>query len=275
MSAPEPGRHGQADGLRIALYQYAARDEAMDARLGQLDDAARRAAEEGAHVLITPEMFLSGYSVPADRIRAAAEPADGPGARAVAAIARRHGLAVVYGFPERDGARIHNAAQCIDAAGLTRAHHRKIRLAGPGERMVYAGGRGAEPVFELAGFRLSLLICYDVEFPELVRARALAGAELLVVPTALVTEHPFVAHHMVPTRAFENGIFVAYVNYAGFEGDADYLGESTLSGPEGEDRARADDRESLLIADVERGRIERARATLPYLDDARDLAGPG
>lgn len=263
-----------AASLRLALFQYAAREgEDAAARLERLDAAAADAATRGARLLVTPEMFASGYMVAPERIRAAAEGADGPFARGVAAVARRHGLAIAYGGPEAAaGGAVANTVRCIDADGAVLAEHRKIRLAGPGERAVYVpGSAGPGTVFELGGLRMALLICYDVEFPELVRARALAGAEVLLVPTALVREHPFVARHMVPTRAFENGVFVAYCNYAGREGSAAYLGESVVAGPEGTVAAIAGDTETLLIADVDRAAIERARSILPYLDDARGL----
>jgi len=73
-------------------------------------------------------------------------------------------------------------------------------------------------VFTIEGRRVALLICYDVEFPEAVRAVAATGAEVVIVPTALSEDWPFVARKMVPTRAFENGMFLLYANHAGREG---------------------------------------------------------
>jgi len=254
----------------IAVYQYAARDETPDDRLARLAEAAARAAAEGARLLVTPEMFLSGYAVPRALVHARAEPRDGPFAQAVAGIARARDLAIVYGYPESADGIVYNAAHCIGPDGRTLANHRKIELAGAGERDVYAPGDRLTS-FMLDGHRVAVLVCYDVEFPETVRRAALGGATLVAVPTALVDRHPFVAHRMVPTRAFENGVYVAYANYAGREGEASYLGASCVSGPTGGECARAGSEEALITATVDPARIREARATIPYLEDFRRL----
>jgi len=256
--------------LRIALYQYAARDESPSQRLARLEGAADHAVAQGARLLVTPEVFLSGYAVPHALTRERAEPGDGPFARAVAEIARGHDLAIVHGYPEAADGLVYNSALCIGPDGTPLANHRKMELSGASERAVYAAGEHTT-LFELDGHTIAVLICYDVEFPEIVRAQAFSGASAVVVPTALVDAHPFVARHMVPTRAFENGIYVAYVNYAGREGEASYLGESCVIGPGGEECARADAEEQVITAVVDPARIAEARMTLPYLDDAKDL----
>jgi len=266
---PDPNMSNTAV-LTIAVYQYAARDESPDARLERLAGAADHAAAQGARLLVTPEMFLCGYARPRDHVHAHAESADGPFARGVTDIARGRGLAIVYGYPEAADGVVYNAAQCIGPGGAPLANHRKLRLAGCDERETYTPGDGLT-TFELDGHRIGLLICYDVEFPETVRRAALAGSTLAAVPTALVERHPFVARHMVPTRAFENGMYVAYANYAGREGDAHYLGASCVSGPGGGDAARADADETLLIASVDSAAVARARARIPYLEDVRGL----
>ena len=86
--------------------------------------------------------------------------------------------------------------------------------------------------------RIALLICYEIEFPEAARNAALNGADLILAPTALGAQWGVVAHKLVPTRAFENGIFIAYANHAGREGEIEYLGESCIVDPMGNDLAR-------------------------------------
>ncbi|CAM5504952.1 Aliphatic amidase [Streptomyces glaucescens] len=86
---------------------------------------------------------------------------------------------------------------------------------------------------ELDGLRIGLMICYDVEFPENIRAHALAGTDLLLVPTAQMHPFQFVAEHLVPVRAFENQMYVAYVNRVGAEDEFEFVGLSTLAGPDG------------------------------------------
>lgn len=259
--------------LTVAVYQYAARDEDAAARLERLDAAAGEAAAGGARLLVTPEVFVSGYGVGRDAIHARAEPADGPSAGRAREIARRHGIALVLGYPEAADGVVYNAALCLGPDGVTLANHRKLLLSGSGEQETYARGE-AITTFELDGHRVGVLICYDAEYPEIVRATALAGATVLAVPTALVQRWPVVAHNMIPTRAFENGVYLAYANYAGRDPGFAYLGASCVCGPTGADCARAGADEAIISATVEPERVAAARADLPYLED-RGLLPPG
>jgi len=126
-------------------------------------------------------MFLTGYAIGED-VHRLAEPAEGPSAQAVAEIAVRHGLAVLYGYPEREGDAVHNAAQLIGPDGASLAGYRKTHLFGGFEREWFTPGEQAVVQAELDGLRLGIMICYDVEFPENVRSHALAGTDLLLVP---------------------------------------------------------------------------------------------
>lgn len=248
--------------LRIAVAQGCA--PGLDA----LDAAAAQAAERGARLLITPELSLTGY-VLGPQAAALAEPADGPAARQVRRIAARHGVAVVYGHPERDGAAVHNTAGLVGPDGTLLAAYRKTHLYGDQERAAFTPGTQQVVQADLDGLRIGLLICYDVEFPETVRAHALAGTDLLAVPTALMRPYEFVPRVLVPARAYENGLHLAYANRCGPEGDLDFAGLSCLAGPDGEVRARAGAGPELLIADVDPERNAAARAVTPYLTDRR------
>ena len=215
-------------------------------------------------LVICPELFLSGYNV-GDRIRRLAEPRAGPFAEAAAALARKRRIALIYGYPERDGGSVYNAAMCIGPNGGVLAHHRKLRLPNAFEQSNFAPG-DAYTFLELNGWKVAILVCYDIEFPEAVRGCARQGAQLIVAPTALRKQWSFVARNMVPTRAFENGIFVAYANYCGQEGDFEYLGESRFIGPMGQVISAAD-QETLLTAALDLQEIALARQDLHYVDD--------
>jgi len=236
--------------------------------LAVLADAARQAAEQGARLLVTDEMFLTGYAL-GDRVAELAEPAGGPAQARVAEIAARHRIGIVYGAPEREGDAVFNTARFVGPDGGLLAVYRKTHLFGDYERNVFTAG--AEPVVqaELDGVRIGLLICYDVEFPEPVRAHALAGTELLVVPTALMRPYEVVPRTLVPARAYENGLFLAYVNRCGPEGSYDFTGLSCLAGPDGVVRARAGGAGELLLADADLAMLRAARAQTPYLTDRR------
>ena len=254
--------------MRTALLQSSGRPGSVAENLKVLDAAAGRAAAAGALLLAAPEMFLTGYAI-GDDIGRLAEPADGESADVIADIAGRHGLAIAYGYPERDGETVFNSAQMISAEGIRLANYRKTHLFGCFERDHFTPGEQPVIQADLGGLTVGLMICYDVEFPENVRAHALAGTDLLVVPTAQMHPFQFVAESMIPVRAFENQMYVAYVNRVGREGEFDFVGLSALAGPDGVARARAGRGEELVFADADPAFLAASREANPYLKDRR------
>ncbi|AWK85321.1 carbon-nitrogen hydrolase family protein [Azospirillum thermophilum] len=255
--------------MRIALFQTGG----GDGKAGTLDRIGRAAAEAaagGGALLICPEMVLTGYDIGPDAVRAGAEPADGPSAARLAETARASGIAILYGYPERgaDGA-VYNAAQLIGPDGRPLLNQRKTHLYGELDRSCFAAGPDAFALAEVGGLRCGVLICYDVEFPELVRRHALAGADAVLVPTALMDPYRIVAETIVPARAFENGLYVAYANRCGREGRLTYCGLSTVAGPDGSVLARAGQSEELLVAELDPARLAALRAAGTHLDDRR------
>ncbi|MFE5242693.1 MULTISPECIES: carbon-nitrogen hydrolase family protein [unclassified Streptomyces] len=252
--------------LRTALLQSSGRPGAVDDNLATLDEAAGRAAAAGARLLVCPELYLTGYAV-GEALPALAEPADGPGARAVADICVRHGLALHYGYPERAGDALFNASLLIGPDGTTLGAYRKTHLYGDFEQKWFTPGERPVVQAELDGVRVGMLICYDVEFPENVRAHALAGTELLLVPTALMHPYPFVAESVVPVRAFESQMYIAYVNRTGREGEFEFTGLSCLAAPDGTVRTRAGRGEELVVGEVDPALLSASRTANPYLRD--------
>ncbi|MDQ6527335.1 carbon-nitrogen hydrolase family protein [Nocardioides sp. LHD-245] len=258
----------RAAELVVAVWQPDGPLLDVPAALDALDAAAADAAGRGARLLVGPELTLTGYDI-APQAADLAEPAGGPMARAVAEIARRHGLAIAWSWPERAGGRVHIAAELVDRDGSVLARHRKAHLYGPGEAAAYVPGDGAPAVGEIDGFQVGLLVCYDVEFPEQVRMVALAGADLLACPTALMAPYDAVSTLLVPARAFENQMAVAYANRAGSEHDLTYTGLSCVVGPDGVDLARADDRPGLVVGTLTSAALDAARSANTHLADRR------
>ncbi|MET9154191.1 carbon-nitrogen hydrolase family protein [Streptomyces griseoflavus] len=254
--------------MRTALLQSSGRPGNVAENLKVLDAAAARAAAAGAALLVTSELFLTGYAI-GDDIGRLAEPADGDAADAVADTAGRHGLAVAYGYPERDGDTVYNSVQLVGADGTRLANYRKTHLFGCFERDHFTPADRTVVQAELGGLTVGLMICYDVEFPENVRAHALAGTDLLLVPTAQMHPFQFVAESLVPVRAFENQMYIAYVNRVGQEGDLEFVGLSTLAAPDGVVRARAGRTEELVVGDADPVLLAASRENNPYLRDRR------
>lgn len=238
------------------------------ANLAQIGRAAQAAASFGAKLLVTPEMGVTGYAV-WDDIPRLAQPRDGAIIQAIAAMASQFNIAITAGFPERDGDTIYNAAVFAPPGGTPHIY-RKCHLFGPLEQAAFTPAATLCPIIEYAGIKIAMLICYDVEFPEMVRSLALAGAELLLVPTALPLGPPAarVANAMLPTRAFENHIFIIYADLCGTENGTPYQGSSVITGPDGAILAQAGSGETLLITQL--NPQSPGYATLdPYMTDRR------
>ncbi|MDH3659217.1 MAG: carbon-nitrogen hydrolase family protein [Alphaproteobacteria bacterium] len=256
--------------MKIAVFQGPAADHGVAGNLARMAELAKEAAHGGARLLILPEMYLTGYHIGPEAVARLAEPANGPSVERARAIARDRGLALLYGYPERDDqGRIYNAAILIDRDGGTLANHRKTHLFGDIDKSAFSPGERASTVAELDGVRIGILICYDVEFPENARLLALAGVDIVAVPTALMAPYDAIARTMVAARAYENQVFLAYANRTGSERELDYLGLSCILAPDGTELARAGRDEALITADLDFSRLKASRAINTYLRDRR------
>ncbi|OMH31451.1 nitrilase-related carbon-nitrogen hydrolase [Tersicoccus sp. Bi-70] len=255
--------------MRVAALQERAEPGDPAANLAMIAAAARQAADAGATVLVTPELFLTGYAP--ERIGASFDAAAIPALReGAASIARDAGIALVVSLPgtDADGA-LTITATLVDRNGRAALSYTKVHLFGPDEAAVFRPAEEAPGVVELDGVPTSLLICYDVEFPEAVRAAADAGAELVLVPTALSAGFEAVPQVLLRARALESQVALVYANHCGTEDGLDFLGHSVVVGPDGALLAEADAGTALLVADVPDDAVRRARAAVPYLAERR------
>ena len=213
--------------MRIALLQMVAMPGRCLRPISPcIARGAAEAARSGAELLIAPELATVGYGA-GDVIRGLAEPRDGAQIAGLSAIAAAHGLAIIAGFPERDGDHVYNSAVFTDGDAEP-VIYRKSHLYGAYERSLFTPSDPTATIVAWRGIRIGLLICYDVEFPENVRRLALGGADLVAVPTALPNSPnaAFISERMIPVRAFENQIFVAYANHTGHDDRFTYAGLS-------------------------------------------------
>lgn len=235
--------------MKLALIQMRPPGGAPDETLARIAGWLEPLGRLGVDLAVFPELVLPGYNRPAAH-GALAQTRDGLWSAQLAAMARAAGCGLAYGWAERDVGAVYNAASVIDASGRRVAHYRKIQLFGAMERASFAAGTEPPPVFELAGRRCGLLVCYDVEFPEHPRDLARRGAELVLVPTANPSGYGHVQDLLVPARACENGICLAYANYCGSDGEIAFGGGSLVAGPDGQALARAGAEEACLIVDL-------------------------
>ncbi|HEY9643457.1 MAG TPA: nitrilase-related carbon-nitrogen hydrolase, partial [Coleofasciculaceae cyanobacterium] len=197
--------------MQLAIYQGSGFAVDVPANLELLAKLSATVAAQGGDFLILPELFLTGYNI-GDAVWQVAEPFEGKSLQCVAQIARDHHLHLLVGYAEQADNTVYNSAALIDAEGDRVANYRKIHLFGSEERRLFTPGKHWV-IQTIAGFKVGILICFDVEFPEAVRALALQGAELIAAPTA--NGDARISKVVVPARALENQLFIAYANRAG------------------------------------------------------------
>ena len=263
------------DRMRVACVQLTSRADKA-ANLAKMDALIERAAGTGADVVVLPEKWNAIGT--ADDLFANAEQLEaGESVEAMAGWARSHGIVLVGGSitERREGReKLSNTSVVFDRAGDVVAVYRKIHLfdvdvGGLSYRESEAEEPGEEPVVaEVPGsWPIGLSVCYDVRFPELYRILALEGALLLTVP-AHFTLHTGRDHWhvLLRARAIENSCFVAAAAQIGETraGRPSY-GRSLIVDPWGIVLAEAPDEETVIVADLERERLERIRRDLPSL----------
>ena len=172
----------RANNVTVACCQVAPKIGDLAYNRTLTERVIRQAASVGAQIVVLPELVQSGYLFH-DRSEALSlsEPTDGPAINLWKALSKELNILIVAGFCERLGAdQLANSAAMIDAQGL-RAVYRKAHLWDE-ENAIFSAGNAPPPVVETAFGRISMMICYDLEFPEWVRLPALAGAQLLCAP---------------------------------------------------------------------------------------------
>ncbi|MGZ4486544.1 MAG: carbon-nitrogen hydrolase family protein [Nocardioides sp.] len=258
-TTPAPG-----SVLRVALVQQASGLE-PDANRALLD----RLAPAGADLVVFPEAFARDFGEAGSDVSAYAEPLDGPFATEVARVAADRGASVLAGMfePGEDPDRPFNT---LVLRGASEAAYRKIHLYdsfGYRESDRLSAGAVEPVVVEVGGFRVGLMTCYDLRFPELARALVDAGAEVLALPAAWVAGPRKVDHWrtLLRARAIENTVFVVAAGQPGPR----YTGHSLVVDPLGEVLAEAGDGDEVLEATLERAALDEARRTNPSLANRR------
>lgn len=263
--------------MRIALVQHQPTGE-FEHSLQYGVDALEAAAGAGADLVVYPELAFTPFypQHPADGdALSRAESIPGPTTKAFQEAAARLGVAVVVNLFERDGDQTFDTSPVIDADGTLLGATRMMHITdyeGFYEQGYYAPGDTGAPVYDTAAGRIGVAICYDRHYPEYLRALALGGADLVVVPQAGVEgewpEGLFEAELRV--GAFQNGFFMALANRVGeeevltFDGGsfvADPFGQLVNQAPRGE--------EAILYADIDLARCDEAPARRLFLRDRR------
>ena len=262
----------------------------MDVRLGdrrgnleRIGELARRAAGSGARLVVFPECALTGYCFESiDEAREHAEEVPGNATAALEPLCRELGIHIVFGLLERDGDRTFNALALVGPQGFA-GGYRKVHLPHLGVDHFVTPGDRPFAVHDTPLCRLGMNICYDGAFPEAARLMALAGADLIVLPTNWPSGAEEFAIYGINTRALENNVYYASVDRVGAERGFRFIGLSRIVDPHGRTLAEADgSSEAILLATVDpsiarRKRIDRVpgKHWIDRIADRRpELYGP-
>ena len=268
--------------MKIALIQqHATRDKSSNVArgLGALEAAARNGARVACFAELAFEWFYPQR--PAERgFRELAEPLDGPTVTAFQQKAKELGMVTVINLYERDGNHTFDSSPVIDADGTLLGVTRMIHITDYPcfhEQGYYTPGDKGAPVYNTQAGKIGVSICYDRHFPEYMRALAVAGADLVIVPQAgAVDEWPEGLYEAeMRVAAFQNGYFTALCNRVGKEDCLDFAGESFVCGPDGEVLARAaKSKDEILFAEIDLAKLPESNARKLFMRHRRpDLYG--
>lgn len=235
------------------------------------------AAKQGSDIVLLPEFFNMEYFAQYRDLRYLeyAEPLDGYTIQQVAAAAKQNRVWVVANiFEKQRSGFLYDTAVLIDRDGNVHGAYRKAHPAAVyGLEKIYIRYGSHFPVFDIEGWRVGMMICWDTYFPEVARTLALHGAELILVPFAAPKPHLW--QELLSIRAFENGLFIAACNKVGPEGEWDFYGQSLVVNPAGEVIARVQENATeVFVAELDRSLVAEWRKRYPMFRDRRpDLYG--
>ena len=263
--------------LRVALVQqHATTDKAGNLARGllALEQAVQRGAGLVCYAELAFERFFPQYRAQGSAVDRA-EPISGPTIRAFQEKARDLGVVVVLNVYEREGSCAYDCSPVIDADGTLVGRTRMVHITDYPcfhEQGYYTPGNTGAPVYQTRAGRIGVAICYDRHYPEYMRALAIGGADLVVVPQAGTTgEWPDGLYEgEMRVAAFQNGYHVALCNRVGREDGMMFSGESFVCRPDGTVIARAAQGEdAILIADIDLASAQESHARRLFLQHRR------
>jgi 5-aminopentanamidase len=241
----------------VGVIQFDSVVGRRDENLARLSDLVGAAAKQGAQLVVAPEMATTGYFV-SEHLESLAEPIPGPTSHALGEIARAHDVYIACGMPERDGNHFFNSAVLVAPDRRMVGAYRKVHLWADDNRCFTPGSELG--VFDTDLGPVALTICYDLMFPEYIRAVVLNGARLILNCTDWVTPEPQVnmlgwsgrvTSGIAATRAIENRVVVAMANRVGVEGAFTSLGYSCICSQIGAFAALIEHGQGVVTADVD------------------------
>ncbi|MEV0355428.1 carbon-nitrogen hydrolase family protein [Nocardia sp. NPDC050697] len=251
---------------RAAVVQMTAAPFDLAGNAAVIERYLRRAAADGARLVVLPELCVTGYTV-APELADISDPIPGPTGDRLAGLAAALDLTVVTAIATRgaDGL-LRDTGVVVTPDGIAAAGAKRC-LWGPEPGIFAPGAPHERIVADTPVGRVGVAICYEAGFPEVVRQLALDGAEIIAVPAAFGRARLHAWTLMTRSRALENGCYLLAANAAGPCGGFDFGGHSTIVDPHGGRRALLADGPGTLVAELDAAQLDAARTAIPYLRD--------
>ena len=238
--------------IRVAACQIDPQLGEVDRNLEHIERVVAEAAAAGAKLVVLPEAAVTGYVFEnLDEALTVAQRAVAVAEQRLADAAVKAGLVLIVGTLEAEGREVFNTALIFSDDGR-RFRYRKMHLPYLGVDRFATPGPDAPEVYDLAGMRVGVLICYDLRFPEAARICALEGADLVALPTNWPVGVQFHPGIFAPARAAENHVYLLACDRVGEERGTTFIGRSMLLDCNGKELAVASDtEEAILFGDVD------------------------
>jgi len=251
--------------LTAAAVQFNLALGEIEANVAKAESALRRVAEQGASLVVLPELWSTGYDYPHLAELAGETPRV---LEVLGGLSRELGLTLVGSLVEQKGGQLYNTAYVVDHGEVV-GNYSKLHLFSAMHEDRYLASGDATRVVETSVGRLGLAICYDLRFPELFRKLALEGAEIFCLPAEWPKPRQEHWRTLIRARAIENQMFMVAANCCGVQGKLDFFGMSLLVSAWGEVLAEGGETDTELVARLDFNEMEEYRRRINCFHDRR------
>ena len=249
--------------MRVCLVQYDIVWEDKPANMFRCERFFKSAAEQGAELIVFPEMTLTGFSMRSDL----AEAPDGDTCRFFGRLSAEYCIPCVFGYAEHRGNELYNRLAFADCSGMIQKSYAKIHPFTIGGEEYFAAGNELVSISQ-GGLEIGLTICYDLRFPELY-TKLSDRCHAVIVSASFPASRREHWLTLLRARAIENQCYILGCNRTGYGGGIEYGGDSVVYSPDGREVAYAGCGEQLLLAEIDAKAVNELRKAFPVKNDRR------
>lgn len=251
--------------IKAAAIQFTVNQGNVDANLAYIREALARVADQGANLVVLPEMWSTGFSY--RNLNELALRTEGI-VDELRELSARHKLVIIGSMPEPNGDKVFNTVYVVDTGTVVGVYRKMHLFSLLGEDRAFSGGDSWLLADTTVG-KVGVIICYDLRFPELSRRLALEGAHIICVPAQWPKPRQEHWRTLLRARAIENQLFVISCNACGMIGKLDFFGMSMIIDPKGEVLAEAGEGEGEIAAELDMQAMNDWRAQIPCFNDRK------